>query len=171
MSLRGTTFWLTGLPAAGKSTLGKALAQRLRADGLGVLLLDGDDVRGGLSADLRFTREGRDEQVRRVGEVAVLAGRSELVTVVALVSPYRQARDAVRAAHARAGLRFVEVHVATSLATCEERDPKGLYARARAGALEDVTGVNAPYEPPLRPEVVVFDELMAVEAAVRRVLG
>jgi bifunctional enzyme CysN/CysC len=121
-------------------------------------LLDGDNLRQGLNADLGFSAADRDENVRRVGEVAALFADSGVVALVPLVSPYRAARHAVRQRVSDAGLRFVEVHMATSLADCEQRDPKGLYAKARAGTLKGLTGVDDPYEAPEAPELVLVPQ-------------
>jgi bifunctional enzyme CysN/CysC len=151
----GAVLWLTGLSGSGKSTVAVAVEQALVHRGRAAYLLDGDNLRHGLNADLGFSAADRSENIRRVGEVATLFADAGVVAVVPLISPYRAARDAVRARVEGAGLRFVEVHVATPLATCEERDPKGLYARARAGEITGMTGIDDPYEEPLRPELVL----------------
>ena len=160
------TVWFTGLSGAGKTTLARAVADLLVADGRAAHVLDGDELRTGLSADLGFSLADRAEQVRRAGHVARILGDAGVVPLVALVSPVRADRDAVRALHA-AG-RFLEVHVATPLAVCEARDVKGLYARARAGEVAQMTGVAQAYEPPLTPELVVDgsgEEALAAQAA------
>jgi bifunctional enzyme CysN/CysC len=149
----GVTVWLTGLPASGKSTIAAAAEAELLAAGRAAYVLDGDNLRHGLNGDLGFSAEDRTENVRRTAEVAALIADAGVVCLAALVSPYAADRDAARAAHARRELPFLEVHVATSLAECERRDPKGLYARARAGELSGLTGVDAPYEPPERPDL------------------
>src|SRR5918994_2010959 len=149
----GTTVWFTGLSGAGKSTLAEAVADRLRDAGRGVAVLDGDALRLGLNADLGFSAADRAENVRRVGEVARLMAGAGLVALVPVISPYRADRDRVRQIHDVAGLRFVEVFVDTPLAVCEQRDVKGLYAKARAGQLRGFTGVDDPYEPPLAADV------------------
>lgn len=164
------TLWFTGLPCSGKTTLATAVAAALRARGHGALVLDGDEVRQTLSADLGFDAASRDENVRRVAAVAVLSTASQLFSLVALVSPHRSARHAARARHAERGLRFIEVHLAAPLSVCEARDVKGLYARARAGKAKDVTGVDAPYEAPLAPELSLSAEV-PVSTAVERVLA
>ena len=151
----GATIWLTGLPAAGKTTLARATEQLLLDRGQWVLRLDGDELRRGLCRDLGFSAEDRAENVRRAGEVACLVAGAGGVTIVALISPYAADRAAVRARHAEQGARFVEVHVCTSAEVCEERDPKGMWARARAGDLPGFTGVDDPYEPPPAPELAV----------------
>lgn len=151
----GAVVWLTGLSGSGKSTVAVALEQQLVRLGRAAYLLDGDNLRHGLNVDLGFSAADRDENVRRVGEVAALFADAGLVSLVPLVSPYRAARDAVRARVSSAGLPFVEVHVATSLEDCERRDPKGLYAKARAGELRGMTGIDDPYEAPEAPELVL----------------
>ena len=166
----GATVWLTGLPASGKSTLAAAVEARLLAGGRAAYLLDGDNLRHGLNGDLGFSPEDRTENVRRTAEVAALIADAGVVALVALVSPYVADRDAARAVHRHRGMAFLEIHVATGLAECERRDPKGLYARARAGELDGLTGVTAPYEPPESPDLrVVPDE--PLDAAVDRVLA
>jgi len=154
----GAVVWLTGLSGSGKSTVAVELERRLVAEGRAAYLLDGDNLRHGLNVDLGFSAADRDENVRRVGEVATLFADAGMVAVVPLVSPYRAARDAVRARAEGAGVRFVEVHVATSLAECERRDPKGLYAKARAGELRGMTGIDDPYEAPAAPELVLTED-------------
>ena len=152
-SAGGATVWLTGLSASGKSTVAVEVERRLLAAGRPCYLLDGDNLRHGLNADLGFDRAGREENVRRVGEVARLFADAGLVALVPVIAPYAAGRAAVRAAHVAAGLRLLEVHVATPLAECERRDPKGLYARARAGLLPGMTGVDDPYEAPTDPDL------------------
>ena len=153
----GMVVWLTGLSGSGKSTVAVEIERRLVSDGRAAYLLDGDNIRHGLNTDLGFSAADRDENVRRVGEVATLFADAGVVAVVPLVSPYRQARDAVRARVTGTGLSFIEVHVATSLEECERRDPKGLYARARAGELSGMTGIDDPYEAPLAAELVLTE--------------
>jgi bifunctional enzyme CysN/CysC len=166
----GATVWLTGLPASGKSTLAAAVEARLLAEGRAAYVLDGDNLRHGLNGDLGFSPEDRAENVRRTAEVAALIADAGVVSLASLVSPYIADREAARAVHEHRGIPFVEVHVATSLAECERRDPKGLYARARAGELDGLTGVGAPYEAPESPDLrVVPDE--PLDAAVDRVLA
>jgi bifunctional enzyme CysN/CysC len=152
---RGLTVWFTGLSGSGKSTVAAELERRLVSAGRPAYLLDGDNLRHGLNADLGFSAADRAENVRRVGEVAQLFADAGLVSVVSLVSPYRADRDRVRAAHERLGLRFIEVFMDTPLDVCEARDPKGMYARARAGEIRGFTGVDDPYEPPLRADVTL----------------
>jgi bifunctional enzyme CysN/CysC len=160
----GVTVWLTGLPASGKSTLAAAAEARLLASGRSAYLLDGDNLRHGLNGDLGFSPDDRRENVRRTAEVSALLADAGVVALVALVSPYAADRDAARAIHEHRGLPFLEVHVATTLEECEARDPKGLYARARAGELKGLTGVDAPYEPPESPELRITPDRPLDEA-------
>jgi bifunctional enzyme CysN/CysC len=152
---QGLTVWLTGLSASGKSSVAVELERRLVAAGRPAYLLDGDNLRHGLNGDLGFSAEDRAENVRRVGEVARLFADAGVVAVVSLISPYRADRDRVRAAHAAAALPFVEVFVDTPLELCESRDPKGMYARARAGEITGFTGIDDPYETPHEPDLVL----------------
>ena len=174
--LRGVTVWLTGLSGSGKSTIANAVAERLLADGFVAYLLDGDNVRHGLNADLGFGAADRAENVRRLGEVARLMADAGLVVLVPAISPYVVDRDRVRAAHAAAGLAFVEVFVDTPLDVCEQRDPKGLYRQARAGRLTGFTGIDDPYEAPVAPDLRVgpaslTEQVDAVLACIRDVIG
>jgi adenylylsulfate kinase len=151
----GATLWFTGLPSAGKSTIAHALADELLRTGVDVHVLDGDEVRPHLSAGLGFTRADRDINVRRIGWVARLLAAHGTVVLVPVIAPYAEARKAVRADHDAAGVPFAEVFVATALAVAEERDVKGLYARARRGELSGMTGVDDPYERPTSAELVL----------------
>jgi bifunctional enzyme CysN/CysC len=155
--LAGATVWFTGLSGSGKSTVATALARRLIERGAPHYLLDGDNLRHGLNGDLGFDEAGRTENVRRVAEVARLFADAGLYALVPVISPYRAGREQARSIQEAAGLVFVEVYMATTLAECERRDPKGLYARARSGELRGMTGIDDPYEPPAQPELV-FDE-------------
>jgi adenylylsulfate kinase len=157
--------WLTGLPSAGKTTVGRALVERLRAAGRPAELLDGDVLRAELCADLGFTRADREENVRRIGVVAELLSRNGVTAVCSVISPYRSARDAVRARH---GERFVEVWVAAPVEICSQRDVKGLYARQRNGEIAGLTGVDDPYEPPVAPELVLRTHEVSVDEAVEQ---
>ncbi|MCI4351849.1 MAG: adenylyl-sulfate kinase [Thermoplasmata archaeon] len=149
--IHGFCIWLTGLPSAGKTTIAHELSPRLRTLGLHAELLDGDEIRKGLSADLGFDRKSRETHAGRVAFVAKLLARNGAIPIVALISPYRSSR-----AKARAEIgRFVEVYVNTPIGVCEERDVKGLYKRARAGEVKEMTGVDDPYESPEFPEIVV----------------
>jgi adenylylsulfate kinase len=147
--LPGACLWFTGLSGAGKSTIANLVVDELRRRGRKVELLDGDEVREHLSRGLGFSKEDRDENIRRIGWVASVLARNGVVSVTAAISPYRDGRDEVRGWIDH----FVEIHVATSLEDCEARDVKGLYARARAGEIPEFTGVSDPYEPPLAPEI------------------
>jgi bifunctional enzyme CysN/CysC len=168
---RGATVWLTGLPGSGKSSVAVELERRLVASGRPAYLLDGDNLRHGLNADLGFGASDRAENVRRVGEVARLLADSGVVAVVSLVSPYRSDRDRARAVHAEAGLPFVEVFVDTPRQVCEDRDPKGMYARARAGEITGFTGVDDPYEAPASPDLLLRPEDGDPSAQARAVLA
>jgi bifunctional enzyme CysN/CysC len=154
----GATIWLTGLPASGKSSVAGEVERRLVAAGRPAYLLDGDNLRHGLTSDLGFSAADRAENVRRVSAVAQLFADAGVVAVVSLISPYRADRELVRAAHSSAGLPFYEVFVDTPPDVCAARDPKGLWARARAGEIQDFTGVDAPYEPPSEPSLVLRPE-------------
>lgn len=151
----GAVLWLTGLSGSGKSTVAVEVERRLVDAGRAAYLLDGDNLRHGLNVDLGFSAADRDENVRRVGEVATLFADAGVVAVVPLISPYRAARERVRRRAAVAGVRFLEVWVATPLEVCEQRDPKGLYARARAGEITGMTGIDDPYEEPTAADLVL----------------
>ena len=154
---RGFVLWMTGLPASGKSTIAQEVKRRLESDyGRYVELLDGDEVRKGLSSDLGLSREDREEHARRVSYLAKVLARNGVISIVALISPYRSSRQ--RARELIGERDFVEVYVKASLATCEKRDPKGLYAKARRGEITNMTGVQDPYEAPLSPDVAIDTE-------------
>jgi adenylyl-sulfate kinase len=163
----GFVLWLTGLSGAGKSTVAAKLEPALAERGHRVELLDGDEVRTNLCQGLGFSRADRDTNVARIGYVAAKLSHHGVAVLVAAISPYRQARDRVRSA----ADNFVEVHVAAPVATCAERDPKGLYAKALAGEIQHFTGVSDPYEPPLRPEIVLHTEAESVDESVQQVLA
>jgi len=166
----GGTIWFTGLPASGKSSVAAAVEARLLAAGHPAYVLDGDNLRHGLNGDLGFTPEDRAENVRRTAEVAALLADAGVVALVSLVSPFAADRAAARAVHERVGLRFLEVWVSTPLEECERRDPKGLYARARAGELPNFTGIGQPYEEPEAPDLEIqFGE--GLDGAAERVLS
>ncbi len=167
----GATVWFTGLPGAGKSTIATIVEERLIAAGRAAFLLDGDNLRHGLNGDLGFDEAARSENVRRTGHVARLLAESGTISLVSLVSPYACDREAAAALHADDGLCFLEIFVDAPLAVCEQRDPKGLYARARAGELSDLTGIGSPYEPPCRPDLVLRSGEQSVEVAVAQVMG
>jgi adenylyl-sulfate kinase len=151
----GATVWLTGLPGSGKSTIAAAVEELLIEQGRAAYRLDGDNLRHGLCRDLGFSADDRDENVRRTAHVATLLADAGAVAVVALVSPYAMGRAQARQIHEQEDLPFIEVYVDTPLEECERRDPKGLYARARAGNLPGFTGIDDPYEPPVAPELWV----------------
>jgi len=168
-SHHGAVLWFTGLPGSGKSTLAMALERRLFDLSWQVYTLDGDNVRRGLSADLGFSPHDREENIRRVGEVAALFADAGAICIVAFISPYRA--DRARARAAAGGRRFFEVYVKSALSTCERRDPKGHYRRARAGEIKDFTGVDAPYEAPEQPGIVIDTETQDIGACVERLLA
>jgi bifunctional enzyme CysN/CysC len=159
--------WLTGLPAAGKSTIANALEKRLFAAGRHTYLLDGDDIRLGLNNDLGFSEADRIENIRRVSEVARLLVDAGLIVIVSFISPYRAQRDRVRVLFEPG--EFLEIFVDTPLAECERRDPKGLYAKARRGELKEFTGIDSPYEPPVSPEVHLQTTLQTPDECVDRI--
>lgn len=168
---RGATVWFTGLSGSGKSTVAVECERLLVAAGRPAYVLDGDNVRHGLNGDLGFSAADRAENVRRVGHVARLFADAGVVALVPLISPYRADRDLVRRLHAEAGLPFLEVFVDTPIEVCEQRDPKGLYRKARAGEIKGFTGVDDPYEPPTAPELVLRPDDGDPEAMARRVLA
>jgi len=165
---RGCVIWLTGLSAAGKSTIAVELERVLFRNGCQALVLDGDRVRLGLCRDLGFSPEDRRENIRRVGEVARLFAEAGFICITAFISPYRADRAVAR--ELMAGGKFFEVYVNAPLAVCEARDPKGLYARARKCQLKNFTGISAPYQPPLNPEVELHTDRLTVAEAVGKVL-
>lgn len=151
--MSGATVWLTGLPSAGKTTIAGALAERLAAEGRRVEVLDGDEIRTFLSAGLGFSREDRDANVQRIGFVAELLASHGVLVLVPVIAPYADSREAVRKRHQAAGTGYLEVHVATPVEECAQRDVKGLYARQAAGTLTGLTGVDDPYEVPQDPDL------------------
>jgi len=166
----GATVWFTGLPGAGKSTIAGAVEERLIAAGRPAFLLDGDNLRHGLNGDLGFDEAARCENVRRTAHVARLFAEAGTIALVSLVSPYGCDREVASGLHAAHDLHFIEVFVDTPLEVCEERDPKGLYARARAGELKGLTGVDAPYQAPAQPDLVLHSSRETVDVAVERVM-
>ena len=165
----GGVLWLTGLSAAGKSTLAMNLEKRLHALGYACYTLDGDNLRTGLNSDLGFTEADRSENIRRVGEVASLFADAGLICIAAFISPYRADRDGARAAAKRA--KFCEIYVEADVAACEARDPKGLYQKARSGLVKNFTGIDAPYEAPLHPELVINTKYQTVDESVEQLLA
>jgi len=168
---RGCTLWFTGLSASGKSTLAVALEERLSALGRLSYRLDGDNLRHGLNRNLGFSAEDRAENIRRVGEVARLFADCGVVTLSSFISPYTCDRAGVRAMHEAAGLAFLEVFVDCPLTVAEARDPKGLYARARAGQLPGFTGIDDPYEAPEAPELHLRTDQEDIPTCVARLIG
>jgi adenylyl-sulfate kinase len=160
----GCVVWFTGLSGAGKSTIAEALEQHLHHAGQPAYVLDGDKARASLCSDLGFSPEDRKENIRRIAEVARLFADAGLVCLVAFISPYRADRDRARALLPRG--RFIEVHVSTPLEVCEQRDVKGLYAKARAGHVREFTGISAPYEPPLAPELELSTDRLSLAECV-----
>lgn len=165
---RGCTLWLTGLPSSGKSTTAFTVEHELIQRGLLAYVLDGDNIRHGLNCNLGFSAADREENIRRIGEVARLFADAGVITMTSFISPYRSDRDRARALHQKDGLPFFEIFVDTPLEVCEERDPKGLYRKARRGEFRGFTGVDDPYEPPLAPELrICATEHTPVELAGR----
>ena len=160
---RGCTVWLTGLSGSGKSTVAVAAEKALFDRGYLTYILDGDNIRQGLNNNLGFSPEDRTENIRRIGEVAKLFTDSGVIVFTSFISPYRADRDAVRKIMGEGD--FIEAHVAASLETCEGRDVKGLYAKARKGEIPEFTGISAPYEEPLVPELVIDTNAQSVEAS------
>jgi len=169
--VRGATVWLTGLSGSGKSTVASALTVLLTQRGVLTYTLDGDNLRHGLNGDLGFSAEDRAENVRRVGEVARLFADAGVIAIVPLISPYRAGRDHARALHTAAGLPFFEVHVDTPIEVCEARDPKGLYAKARAGELTGFTGIDDPYEAPVAADLTIGGGTTPPQAAALLITG
>ncbi len=167
----GATLWFTGLSGSGKSSVAVEVERLLVAAGRSAYLLDGDNLRHGLNGDLGFSDEDRTENVRRVGEVARLFADAGVVALVPLISPFRAGRDHAREVHEVAGLSFAEIFIDTPLEICEQRDPKGLYAQARAGSLTGMTGIDAPYEPPLEPTLRLVPADGDVTAMALRVIA
>ena len=152
---KGATLWFTGLSGSGKSTLAFTLEHALVQSGRLAYVLDGDNIRHGLNKNLGFSAADREENIRRIGEVAKLFADGGIIAMTSFISPYRKDRDNVRALHAQAKLPFIEIHVNTPISTCEQRDPKGLYKKARAGELKNFTGIDDPYEAPTTPELTI----------------
>ncbi|HET9732518.1 MAG TPA: adenylyl-sulfate kinase [Acidimicrobiales bacterium] len=171
LGCRGATVWFTGLSGSGKSTLAMEVEARLVRTRRIAYVLDGDNLRHGLNADLGFSPEDRTRNVRRVAEVARLFADAGAVALVSLISPFRAGRDEARQLHSEANLAFFEVWVDAPLEVCAERDPKGLYARARAGTLSGLTGVESPYEPPRQPDLVIRSDQATVGASAEAVLA
>ncbi len=167
---RGYTIWLTGFPSSGKSTTAYALEFELLRRGYLAYVLDGDNVRHGLNKDLGFSAREREENIRRVAEVARLFADAGIITITSFISPYRKERDFARKIHNEAGLSFTEIYVDTPLSVCEARDPKCLYAKARRGEIRGVTGVDDPYEPPVSPEITIKTAEFTPEQIVNQII-
>ena len=167
---RGATIWFTGLSGSGKSTIAIALERALYNIGKLSYRLDGDNVRLGINKNLGFSEEDRKENIRRIGEIAKLFGDAGVLSLSSFISPYKGDRDEVRALHEATGLEFIEVFVDCSLAVAEERDPKGLYKKARAGEIKNFTGIDNPYEAPENPEIHLKTDEMTLEEEVQIIL-
>ena len=170
LSQRGATIWFTGLSGSGKSTIAVALERALYNFGKLSYRLDGDNVRLGINKNLGFSEADRKENIRRIGEVAKLFGDAGVLALSSFISPYKGDRDEVRALHEATGLEFIEVFVDCSLAVAEERDPKGLYKKARAGEIKNFTGIDDPYEAPENPEIHLKTDEMTLEEEVQIIL-
>ncbi|RFA30220.1 adenylyl-sulfate kinase [Alkalilimnicola ehrlichii] len=167
---KGATLWFTGLSGSGKSTVAVALEKVLTERGHLTYRLDGDNVRMGINKNLGFSAEDRAENIRRIGEVAKLFVDTGVIVLSSFVSPYREDRDNVRALHEAGDMDFIEVFVDVPLEEAERRDPKGLYKKARAGEIKNFTGIDDPYEPPLKPEIVLKSQEMSLEEEVTLLL-
>lgn len=168
---KGCTIWMTGLPSSGKSTLAftleHALVQRSRL----TYVLDGDNVRHGLNKNLSFSAEDREENIRRIGEVAKLFSDAGFITITSFISPYRKDREIARRIHNEAGLFFVEIFIDAPVEICEQRDPKGLYKKARRGEIRGFTGIDDPYEPPENPELIIKSGELTPQEGAMKLLG
>lgn len=162
------TIWLTGLPASGKTTIAYALCSKLHKIQKQAVVLDGDELRQGLSADLGFSPQDRLEHIRRVGALACTLNGQGTHVIVSLISPYAQSRDEVRKAHQKKNRQFFEIFVDTPLQACIQRDPKGLYAKAASGSLKGLTGIDAPYEKPVAPDLTICTTAVSIESAVEQ---
>ncbi|MCR4290658.1 MAG: adenylyl-sulfate kinase [Candidatus Scalindua sp.] len=169
LNQKGATIWLTGLSGSGKSTIAVELERALIENKHQAYILDGDNIRHGLNKNLGFSPEDRTENIRRIGEVAKLFTDANIITIAAFVSPYREDRQNVRKLLDNS--EFIEIYVKCSLEVCETRDTKGLYKKARAGEVKDFTGISAPYEEPLRPEITIDSSKLSVEESTRSILN
>lgn len=168
---KGATIWFTGLSGSGKSTIAFTVEHALVEQGHLAYVLDGDNIRHGLNKNLGFSPEDREENIRRLGEVAKLFADAGLLTFTSFISPYRKDRDRARQIHEEAGLTFIEIFVYAPLEVCEQRDPKGLYQKAREGKIPEFTGISAPYEEPLKPEMVLDTSKLTPQQAAAEVLN
>ncbi len=167
MKQRGVAVWFTGFSGAGKSTIATALTKELKSKGYGLEVLDGDEIRENLTKGLGFSKEDRDTNIRRIGFVAKLLVRNDVIVLVPVISPYRAIRDEMREAIGN----FVEVFVNAPIEVCEKRDVKGLYQKVRAGEIKQFTGISDPYEPPLNPEVECRTDLEELEESVGKIMS
>ena len=169
LNQKGVVLWFTGLSASGKSTLAHAVESALFERGYLTYVLDGDNIRHGLNKNLGFSPEDREENIRRIGEVAKLMADAGIITMTAFISPYRADRDKARSLLAEG--EFIEIYVKVSLEVAEQRDPKGLYKKARAGEIKEFTGISAPYEEPLRAELKIDTDRLNLEKSAEAVIG
>jgi adenylylsulfate kinase len=170
LKAKGCTMWFTGLSASGKSTIASALEQHLISSGIHAYRLDGDNIRMGLNRNLGFSAEDRAENIRRIGEVSKLFADSGSIAITSFISPYAKDRDACRSLHVEAKIPFFEIFADTPIEVCENRDPKGLYKKARAGELKGFTGIDDPYEAPAKAELILKPATTSVEDCVRQCL-
>ncbi len=165
---KGAVLWFTGLSGSGKSTVASEVAYKLQSMGRLTYILDGDNIRHGLNKDLGFSPEDRNENIRRISEVASLFADAGVITITAFISPYRKYRNFCR--ELVGNDRFIEIYAKASLETCEKRDPKGMYKKARAGIIKDFTGIDAPYEEPETPELIIDTDKETVDESAEKVL-
>ncbi len=168
---KGATIWMTGLSASGKSTLAFTLEHALVQRNRLAYVLDGDNVRHGLNKNLGFSAEDREENIRRIGEAAKLFADAGFITMTSFISPYRRDRDIARKIHEDAGLFFIEIFVDATIAVCEQRDPKGLYKKARKGEIKGFTGIDDPYEPPENPDLIIPSGDLTPQQGAMKILG
>ena len=168
---KGATLWMTGLSGSGKSTISVALERSLFEKGILSYRLDGDNIRLGINKNLGFSADDRKENIRRIGEVSKLFTDAGIITLASFISPYRKDREEVRKIHEDSGLTFVEIFIDCSLESAEERDPKGLYKKARNGEIKNFTGIDDPYEAPTNPEIHLISDKMSLDDEVRTVLN
>ena len=168
---KGATLWMTGLSGSGKSTISVALERSLFEKGILSYRLDGDNIRLGINKNLGFSADDRKENIRRIGEVSKLFTDAGIFTLASFISPYRKDREEVRKIHEDSGLTFVEIFIDCSLESAEERDPKGLYKKARNGEIKNFTGIDDPYEAPTNPEIHLISDKMSLDDEVKTVLN
>tara|TARA_B100001564_G_C20664283_1_gene682999 strand:- start:581 stop:1195 length:615 start_codon:yes stop_codon:yes gene_type:complete len=168
---KGATLWMTGLSGSGKSTISVALERSLFEKGILSYRLDGDNIRLGINKNLGFSADDRKENIRRIGEVSKLFTDAGIITLASFISPYRKDREEVRKIHEDSGLTFVEIFIDCSLESAEERDPKGLYKKARNGEIKNFTGIDDPYESPTNPEIHLISDKMSLDDEVKTVLN